>query len=139
MREIKFRAWDGANMHENVSPWRHDFVISNTWHRCEKSSGTGIFGSGGNYAEMLVPAVRFTELMQFTGLKDKNGKEICEGDIVRFKTYGDEKHFGEIALEVKISTDYGARPYMPVWGYFNWVSRESEIIGNIYENPELIK
>lgn len=53
-RVIKFRAWDGDKMHNDVSPWRWDFVISNTWHRCEKATGNGILGEGGHYAEMRV-------------------------------------------------------------------------------------
>ena len=72
--------------------------------------------------------------MQYTGLKDKNGKEIYEGDIIKF----DYDKLGSFIEPIKF-TDGGfwiKRPhgdnYMPSKQY-------REIIGNIYENPNLLK
>ena len=79
-RVLKFRAWDGEKMHENIVPWQWDFCISRAWHRCEKSTGEGILGSGGATGEFLVPGIRFKEIIQSTGLLDKNGVEIYESD-----------------------------------------------------------
>lgn len=67
-------------------------------------------------------------LMQFTGLFDKNGKEIYEGDVIEFMHSGKKVR----ALVEWIDNDAG----------FNSVQHnplDNEIIGNIYENPELIK
>ena len=73
---------------------------------------------------------------QFTGLKDKNGKEIYEGDIVNFEgiwlIYFDEQ-VGILLLKNCINKGGLDR----VFGY-SYV-QNSEIIGNIYDNPELIK
>ena len=96
--------------------------------------------------KMLHPEI--VKLMQFTGLKDKNGKEICEGDIVR-RVYAFTK-----ANKPKETTDQIV--FSDEWGAFAFHSKTNigkgwsrmysghkafpfEVIGNIYENPELLK
>lgn len=81
-------------------------------------------------------------VMQYTGLKDKNGKEIYEGDIVR-----DRKGIGEVQF-------YDCHPYAQFGvqhhdfeTYFDgsdtwWsdeIPEECEVIGNIYENPDMLE
>ena len=74
------------------------------------------------------------ELMQFTGVKDKNGKEIYEGDITICK-YGPQ-----IAMEVKW-VDEGFRTLGKYDGdnYVGFVKNNEEVIGNIYENKNLLE
>jgi hypothetical protein len=69
--------------------------------------------------------------MQFTGLHDKNGTEIYEGDIVKWI-----HQYGDFAPTIQTSiVEY--KQYADGWiGYE--VFNQSEVIGNIYENPELL-
>ena len=104
MREIKFRVWDNAReMFTAVNPF-----CGFDGNRLRADDGT-----------------RFI-LMQYTGLKDKNGKEIYEGDIV-VETEQDDS---TLQRTVVWNESFGG------WSLFN--KSAYEIIGNIYENPELI-
>lgn len=95
------------------------------------------------------------ELMQFTGLKDKNGKEIYEGDVLEFADkwewyrgpYGIKMMVAEGARLTELQEMYDAEPMerrvieMP--SCYEWIlSSEIQtywhVIGNIYENPELL-
>jgi len=126
MREIKFRAWDkkGKYMFETM-------VIFNPDHNPQM--GVCQIVSNG------VPEVRFVnindfELMQFTGLKDKNGKEIYEGDII-------DLNFETVHLRGKVIQEESG-DWLLYQDEQNFVGvhhnkNRIEIIGNIYENPEL--
>lgn len=80
--------------------------------------------------------VRPETIGQFTGLTDKNGTKIFEGDIVR---YGDTIH--KVVFEQRNGTAYFGLVYSPIetlpFGHYQDL-RQLEVIGNIYENPELI-
>ena len=83
----------------------------------------------GNYTEFLneddvIP-------MQFTGLKDKNGKEIWEGDILKWI---DNSNYPSGNIQVVKFKEYKVYPLVSAPSGKCW-----EIIGNIYENPELLK
>lgn len=115
MREIKFRAWDKKEKR---------FVII---AEIRQLIG-GIFAEGQHREDKDI------ELMQFTGLTDKNGKEIYEGDIVKYSIQGTLQ---DSPLEIKIpdifiELGHDDNYYLPQEETF-------EVIGNICENPELLK
>jgi len=109
-RNIRFRAWDKE--YENMTT---AFLIN------------PVTGMPTNDVGMMVHLI----LMQFTGLKDKNGKEIYEGDIVNTNN------------ETPFIVKYDNTCCAFLWGDYYFEDRVEErkvkIIGNIYENPELIK
>ena len=107
MREIKFRTWfyDGEELPNGMM------------YQGEKSFRENLIDWENN---ILAPTDECTILMQYTGLKDKNGVEIYEGDIVKYE-------YGQI---FEIKWDYGLLSHLEnIW---------FKIIGNIYENPELL-
>ncbi len=121
MREIKFRAFINGKMTTD------DFVlIDKKWCIDEKKLGCPINIGILNMEENEIP------VMQYTGLKDKNGKEIYEGDIV---AYGWQKsEIGEV-----IWKDYCFKVERPGTSdmYFNH-PESFEVVGNIYESPTAI-
>lgn len=153
-REIKFRAWDkqGNKMVHSGDYWKpHDRVLTsgqvnvssrgitvNVTH--EDSSKDYCVGDDGrtyyyhwDYDKLYFQDV---ELMQYTGLKDKNGKEIYEGDVV-------EMTANKTVMTIEFR-DAGfcfcTRGMNPTPLYRNGIGYcPCQVIGNIYENPELIK
>ena len=99
--------------------------------------------------ELTDETYRFTkgqfELMQYTGLKDKNGKEIYEGDIVSLKYLYDKRTTdkGQVVWR-EDKASFGLKSLKGLTNevyelYKVTAEHNLEIIGNIYENPELLK
>lgn len=136
MREIKFRAWDGKQMYLPEYSDHENF--------CIQADGTITKYQEVGYERHLMQFILGDNwfLMQYTGLKDKNGKEIYEGDIL-YEKYIDskeEKGYGETF--VKVAYKDGAFGWIgDITGnfspFFNEPLNDFEVIGNIYENHEL--
>ncbi|TDE72974.1 hypothetical protein E0E04_04820 [Streptococcus vicugnae] len=122
MRVPKFRAWDKENK-EMLFVRQIDFMFEKVVLEC--------------YEQFFIDEV---ELMQSTGLKDINSEEVYEGDIVKIPD--DYDAFGHNAGEIlKVAFDSGCfrlkRPNSKGRGFYFEDDNTVEIIGNIYENPEL--
>lgn len=132
MREIKFRAWDNDRKRYD---YNNHLVI-----QLDGMSHNLQNGESDIYT-----------IEQFTGLHDKNGKEIYEGDILLFKNFHEgwnpkleinkwdaicvvewERERSSFSLTEACGNRFGF--YRDSWFYY-----EKEIIGNIHENPELYK
>lgn len=137
MREIKFRAWDKKNK-KMLQPraWRFKgwLGVIKTIHM----TNTDILGTKTppdvSPTENLKPSRSLKEftLMQYTGLRDKNGKEIYEGDLVNFPT-GSSINYK--VMFKNAGWYWGMKT--PI-GSMHKAHAELEVIGNIYESPELI-
>lgn len=153
MREIKFRVWDGDEMF-----YPEDFRFNQDW------------GYDINWSAWKDLDFRFKDgetkpianegsgkIMQYTGLKDKNGQEIYGGDIIKtitppytkaiqdeIKTMGldtkrPREEYDGIVWRVIFSAGSFLLAENGVWqGVGAFASQELEVLGNIYENPELL-
>jgi len=135
MREIKFRAYIYDLTDEDSHPLEIDVRAGKLWDVASinfKDRIAEIMDDDGNVWEYELNDE--IALLQYTGFKDKNGKEIYEGYIVR------EKYGVEIPMVVTWD-DAGFRTLGKHNGeqYVGYVKDSCEVIGNIYENPELLK
>ena len=125
MREIKFRAWDKIG--KRMLYQGKDFDVLNdildSWRigRCKN--------------DMVWDCIaRNVELMQYTGLKDLQGKEIYEGDILEFNNANNKKEYGIVKWnKTGFDVERLSIRYFPMT-----LSRYCRVIGNIYKNPELL-
>lgn len=126
MREIKFKGFNPKSEYRDEAEMSEPFRV-----------GSALSERG------------WDVLLQFTGLYDKNGKEIYEGDIVRVRhcdEYDNVFYTGVMAWQNEWVLMVDNEP-LQVWddGLHNWygiinlIDEYTEVIGNVHQNPELLK
>lgn len=148
MREIKFRAWDKQSKRMIVD--KQDFIPLIV-------TSAGVFRLSATHDDALYSLVepeRF-ELMQYTGIKDKNGIEIYEGDIVRL-TYircegggwkSNSKEQGEVYFDSTWGVKFDCKDMTQRTADTHWKVKagsfddaiDVEVVGNIHQKPELLE
>lgn len=91
--------------------------------------------------KMVQGEVNPNTIGQYAGIDDKNGKEIYEGDMVSFNLKTDAKGCPNIIGYIEYQTTFSSFRIMSILGSFalDYNIKEIEVIGNIYDNPELLK
>jgi len=143
MREIKFRAWDSDNNSMIYSNQDRIDTADYWWEISPLKVGCITGESGGSQFEPPEPIVTYYEdIMQFTGLYDKSEKEVYEGDILDNNLYvgWNQLHCAWALFDNKgLCKELLADEYDSHGDSLTPWHIDIEIIGNIYENPELIK
>ena len=124
MKEIKFRAlWTDGYCEPK---WVYGYLT-------ERDRNI-LIDPGGEEGAFIIITKHENSVGQYTGLKDKNGKEIFEGDVVEAIRYDGLVVTGVVGFRdcsFVISTGYQT--------IYTWMDYQIEIIGNIHENPELLE
>ncbi|WP_427007178.1 YopX family protein [Pseudarthrobacter sp. H2] len=137
MRDIKFRAWTGSKMEHNVmAGWLGAFYVQGI----DAKDSASMSPSNTVFPEQ-------TPLMQYTGLKDKNGVEIYEGDLMQWIDWEQELterpdiyRVDWLDKEARFSLNCfrDGRHLDPKEDMLQ-LDDQFEVIGNIYENPRLLE
>lgn len=139
MRTLKFRLWD-----DKKKCWMHGPNKDNSLDGCNILGEMMIMGE---FAPVSIERLNDLVVLQCTGLKDRNGKDIFEGDILASRA--NEKPCNYIVKWGENQSDYCGFVLNPVMkdppritfhihNFQMWMAEGFEVIGNIYDNPELL-
>jgi len=133
MREIKFRVWDKNDKRIFIDPQMIDFYnkkIGYMQYQTEYMPDTS-YSIPVGFEEF-----EYSELMEWTGLYDKNNEEIYEGDIL-FESFGERYYkvvFKNGSFRAEFEEDFEEHSF----DLIDVVAQGCKVVGNIYENSELI-
>ncbi|MEC0719693.1 YopX family protein [Bacillus haynesii] len=130
MREIKFRAWNKE---------LKKFVYSRDVVMILEEDGTLDIHETSHWDQDFENVSDEIVLLQYTGLKDKNGREIYEGDVVKginFNMTRPQRFIGEVEYSYNGYTVKGVKQYT---GLRSELNINFEVIGDVYRNPELLE
>lgn len=136
MREIKFRAWDKENEHMVYSD-KYE-----CYYNFSFDSKTGNLTCAVNYCHCDIFGDEHDDwneldnIMQYTGITDKNDKGIYDGDICKCI---DEDGLYQVKCDPDIAAFVFVQHDRTMFSFGDYSGRDFEVVGNIYENPELLQ
>lgn len=138
MKEFKFRIWDN----QTKKYFKNDASFHCYSHFMIDTEGT-IYDAVGELSgrdnDRVLKEYKDVDIEQYIGLKDINGKEIYEGDIVRIKSLVDSKYLLKNGYDIDEVAFSNGKFYVKGFGsVLEFNEMEIEVLGNIHENSDLL-